>query len=159
MNVTGEPDHWLVVFHTEPRGLCRFVPGRFKHVSALAYIAENDQWLLYDVGRNGTHIAVIAGSDFADWRDKWRGAVFVQMRKVKPGRLFFPMLGLSCVMAVKHLIGLRGCVGLPDGLWRCCLRNGGTVIHGFSTFPAASDSRAGFSGAEATGAGHTNLCA
>jgi hypothetical protein len=45
-----EPTSWCVVFNARPHpGWAKWVPGRFKHVRAYAFIPATRTWLFYDV--------------------------------------------------------------------------------------------------------------
>lgn len=128
---TIDPVDWIVVFRPwSDSWLVRtFVPGRFKHVSACAYLAGNRAWVTYDVGFDGTKIMVIPDGAEADriltpWLD---GCTLIRMRKNHDARCAVALFGW-CAPAVARLIGLRCGALRPQTLYRHCLRNGGQVI-------------------------------
>ncbi len=127
----ADPTDWIVVFRpTTTSWLVRtFVPGKFKHVCACAYLPNLRAWVTYDVGFDGTKIMVIpdgpeASAVLAPWLD---GCTLVRMAK-RPTR------GIAvfgwCAPSIARLIGLRGRYVAPTSLYRECLRNGGTLIDG-----------------------------
>ena len=125
-----EPVQWIVIFHptTESRFVRFICIGRFKHVSALAYLHQLKCWITYDVGFFGTRVTAVPDTQahlLAPWVD---GCTLVAMRKNPEGHRFPPILGW-CVPSIRRLIGLRSSALRPDTLYRHCLRDGGQVIN------------------------------
>lgn len=139
-----DPINWIVVFkpRTESRLIRWFVPGRFKHVSAIAYLDALKAWVTFDVGTRQAKIMVMPEGAQADnvivpWIE---GCTLVRMTK-RPGGGHLPFYGW-CVPAVRHLLGMRSGALRPDTLYRHCLRDGGRIIdephHAGTGSPAAA---------------------
>ena len=48
------PERWLLIFETKCGWRWRWIiPGRFKHVFAVGYVADIDTWMVYSVEREG----------------------------------------------------------------------------------------------------------
>lgn len=133
------PQRWLLIFESK----CgwrwgRFIPGRFKHVFAVGYVAAIDTWMIYSVEREGTHVGGFRpGADF----ERWLAGVIpkagvLKIERVGPAR-GMPWFTFWCVPAVKHLLGLRCGALWPDQLWRYCLANGAEEVVD-ATAPATS---------------------
>lgn len=124
------PNRWSVVFHR--KGYNRFFSliamGRFKHVSAFAWLPEMRVWLLYDVGFRRTVITVMPDNDGSKvvLADLIRGNCMVTLN-AREGRPHVARLGFFCTTAVKHLLGLSGGALRPDALFRLCVREGGEI--------------------------------
>jgi len=127
--VAVEPEEWTVVFHREAssRWFALIALGRFKHVSAFAYLPGLHGWVIHDWQHSGLRVAVLPHSDetcrliasmFGGPSTEW---VKVR-RRPGPSSLSGFRLG-SCVGAVKHLLGLRSLVLRPDGLYRHLMRD------------------------------------
>lgn len=127
-----EPTLWNVVFHpTTATWWLDLLPiGRFKHVSAFAYVHGLRGWVLYDVQLGGTKIVVLpdlpASLDLI--AKLTEGCDIIAMRR-RAGGATGLRLGFWCVPAIKHLIGLRSGALRPDRLRRDCLRHGGQIIN------------------------------
>lgn len=141
-----EPDRWTVVFHVKRASwwveLLAF--GRFKHVSAFAYVPLMRAWLVYDVQQAGTSLTVIPDCDSAiTLLDKLYGdCVMLSVRRQEPcGNAF--RLGFWCVPAIKHLLGVRCGALRPDALYRHLRRNGAELIDNGDAGPAAERHRSG----------------
>jgi hypothetical protein len=126
-----EPTHWMLVFW--PRAakdwVNRWVPGRFKHVSAIGYVARTQMWLFYDIQLPRTVIVAVPqdhGGELVAGRFMTNNAV-LQMPVNLAGRRWGVMTPW-CVGGIKHLIGLKSCALTPDGLWRDCIANGAEVL-------------------------------
>lgn len=128
-----EPDTWILVFHRRsPYWWVRLLAcGRYKHVSAFAWLAPLRAWLVYDVTLDGTRLVLLPESGNAIDRLTAMTAdadLLVMPRRVRKS---YPFLApFYCVPVVKHLIGLRSGALLPIALWRDCLANGAKPIHG-----------------------------
>lgn len=126
----AEATRWNIVFHRKAENWIFGViaMGRFKHVSAFAWVPDCAVWLHYDVGFWHTRITVLpdtveATTCIARLID---GNAVVSM-PVRTGAVPLFRLGLFCTSAVKHLIGLGGSALRPDALFASCLRNGGEL--------------------------------
>jgi hypothetical protein len=125
-----EARRWTVVFHRKAEnrffGLIAF--GKFKHVSAFAWIPELGIWTFYDVGFRRSRI-----THFADGHGARQaiGAIMAGNYGVtveaKNDALPLVRLGFFCTTGVKHLIGLRSGALRPDALFRHLVASGGIV--------------------------------
>lgn len=133
-----EPLSWLLVFQesTGRRWLDRIIPGRFKHVFAIAYLSEPDLWLFYSVSMRRTVVSAIpapAGEQVADRH--MAGATVLRMT-VQPGSSNWgSRIGFFCVPAMKHLVGLRSGALLASTFYRHCLRAGAEILSDGSRYP------------------------
>lgn len=124
------PKVWIVVFHpyTASRTIRLLACGRFKHVSAYAYVPVIKTWLFYDVTLSNTLVMALPdGPEAEEYIGLFtRGAELVSMkpRPHKRARLS----PFTCVSAVKQLIGLSSGALRPDGLYRDCLAAGGVLL-------------------------------
>jgi hypothetical protein len=126
-----EARRWTVVFHrhAENRFFGLIALGRFKHVSAFAFIPELGIWTIYDVGFRRTRIVHLADTDHAKTilAHIVKGNCTVTM-ETREDALPLMRWGLFCTTAVAHLVGLR-CVALrPDALYRQMVKAGGVVL-------------------------------
>jgi hypothetical protein len=127
-----EPDLWFIVFHTRAATpwLNRLPIGRFKHVSAFAYVHGASCWLVCDVQLDCFRQLILPDNartlDYL--AELTEGCAVLHMRK-KFGRGPWFRWGFWCVPAMKHLLGLRSSALRPDTLFRDCLRAGAKVIH------------------------------
>jgi hypothetical protein len=130
MSPEFEPAVWNVVFNREAvAGWARWVPGRFKHVRAYAYLPAQKLWIFYDVKFSGTQLFVVpAGPDAIDAIYSFIGpegvSEIVSVRRLPQRKRLIP-LGNFCTAALRHLLNLPGGALLPDGFYRDCLANGG----------------------------------
>jgi hypothetical protein len=129
-----EPSEWFVVFHRKStnRVLSFLAFGEFKHVSAFGYYAGFKAWLIYDVQWRGTRLLMIPHSEdgkqiIAGWTDDCE---IVKIARGEKRSALSSRIGLYCVSAIKHLIGLRCVAVTPSDLYRHILRNGGMLIDG-----------------------------
>jgi hypothetical protein len=134
----AEPTVWNVVFRRDTTSRwIGMLPGRYKHVSAYAYVPGPNVWLFYDV--QFQHSALILATDGeAAHRMIWtwlQNADVIKMRR--QGGCRGARLGFYCVPAIKHLLGLRSGALLPDGLFKDCLAAGGEPFEGFDGARAA----------------------
>jgi hypothetical protein len=129
--MTGyEPTSWCVVFNLDAAsGWARFVPGRFKHVRAFAFIPKCRTWLFYDVSFAGTELMAIPDGPDA------RAAIWsfigppgkscvVSVPRLPRRRRLFPWSNW-CTTAIRHLLNLPGGAVRPSAFHRDCLRSGG----------------------------------
>lgn len=125
-----EPQSWCVVFNREAAsGWARFVPGRFKHVRAYAFIPKTRTWLFYDVSLGGTSLQAIPdGPDARAAIWSFIGppdvSTIVAIGKLPRRRRWLPWSNW-CTSALRHLLNLPGSALRPDGFYRDCLANGG----------------------------------
>lgn len=128
-----EARRWTVVFHREAENwfFAAIACGRFKHVSAIAFIPELGIWTIYNVGFRRTRITHLADTDHAKTilGEIIRGNCTVTV-EAGEGHLPLMRFGLFCTTAIKHLIGIRSSALRPDKLYRDCLRLGGVVREG-----------------------------
>jgi len=140
------PSDWYVVFHTRSsrRWLSWLAMGRFKHVSAFAYVPGFKAWLIYDVQWSGTQLALLPHpAGLSALMGYTAGCEIIKMTRRRGGARG---LGFFCTTSIAHLLGLR-CVALvrPDALYRCILRHGGEIIgdkHEAKEHSAGGDSEA-----------------
>ncbi len=125
-----EAKRWTVVFHrqAENRFFSAIAMGRFKHVSALAWIPELSQWWIYDVGFRRTRLRILEDGQIAQGvvAGIVRGNATVTI-DVREDGLPWMRLGLFCTTAVSHLLGLRCSALRPDALYRHLVAKGGVV--------------------------------
>lgn len=149
-----EPDTWNVCFHrTAASRLWGWLAcGKYKHVSAFAFIPGSRHWLLYDVHFEGTRLAILPDTPAAFQVIE---AIISDCDVIRitrqTGRAHFVRLGFWCVPAVKHLLGLRSSALRPDALFRHLLRDGGEIIGqaGSAANPARPAVRAAAAGSGA----------
>lgn len=137
-----EPDEWFVVFHTKANGrfINRLAFGRFKHVSAFAYVPGFRLWLHYDAQWTGMRLRVIGHDTLkAQIGDLTRDCVLLKMKRRHVAMPVSTRFGFYCVTAVKHLIGVRCRCLRPDGLYRRLIAEGAEIVHGQQ--PAAAIGR------------------
>jgi hypothetical protein len=125
-----EPTRWTVVFHrkAENRFFSAIAMGRFKHVSALAWVPEVAQWWVYDVGFRRTRLRVLEDGVMAQAAIaaiiKGNATVTVDVRD---DHLPWMRLGMFCTTAVAHLVGVRCAALRPDALYRKLIASGGIL--------------------------------
>lgn len=124
------PQRWMLLFHRRAKTewINRWLPGRWKHVSALGYFAETQCWVWYTFNLRQTWIVA-----WPSTRDDLLVRVLGQadVLSIAPNRdAARPVLAAwTCVGAMKHLIGLRCGALRPDTLWRDCLAAGAKVVN------------------------------
>jgi hypothetical protein len=128
-----EPDRWTIAFHrTSPYWWVRLLAlGKFKHVSAFAWVRDYGIWVYYDITLMGTKLLLLPDSaDATAWiAAQTATADLVQMQRrplTRPVPIIAPF---CCVAAVGHLVGVSGGT-LPSTLYRACLQHGGEPIDG-----------------------------
>lgn len=125
------PPTWYVIFGADPIGhwFDKLLHPGFKHVFAIGYVPDTKQWLIYDVALQRTRIATMSTAQVGGliaWVTKNAVAVEYTPRTSQPSLLH--RLGLWCVPAIKHLLGVR-CVALtPYQLYWYLLRHGGKLV-------------------------------
>lgn len=122
-----EPTEWFIVFHRKSmnRVLSALAFGDLKHVSAFAYCAGFKAWLIYDVTWSGTRIWLADKDAVLRWS---AGCDILKIERTDRRMGPSSRLGLYCVTAIKHLIGLKCVAATPGALYRHILRNGGILI-------------------------------
>ena len=125
-----EPTEWNVVFHTKTQWWWLRWVGKFKHVSAFAYVPGFRAWLVYDTQLSGTRLMLLANGDNARATLKayTTGCEIVTMARQGQSMGIFNRFGYYCVPSVKHLIGLKSTAILPDRLFADCLRSGQLIV-------------------------------
>lgn len=124
------PEVWNVVFNREAAsGWAKWVPGRYKHVRAYAFIPQTRTWLFYDVSFSGTEISAIPhGPDSYDKIFEFIGpqgaSDIVAVRRLPERKRMFPWSNW-CTAALRHLLHLPGSALSPSAFYRDCLDNGG----------------------------------
>jgi hypothetical protein len=144
-----EPQAWCVVFNVEAAsGWARWVPGRFKHVRAFAFVPKTRVWLFYDVNFSGTNLMAIPGdahdpvvkAAIANFIGPPGASYVVGMKRLPVRKRWFPWSTL-CTAALRHLLHVPGHTLRPDGFHRDCLANGGIPFEsddGSTEIPAPS---------------------
>lgn len=124
-----EATRWTVVFHrkAENRFFSLIALGKFKHVSALAWVPELNQWWIYDVGFRRTRLKVIEDGSHAKQMIgsivRGNATVTIDVRNELP----WMRLGMFCTTAVSHLLGVRCAALRPDALYRKLMASGGIL--------------------------------
>jgi hypothetical protein len=158
----GSPSRWLLVFNCKATNwFYRLIAmGRYKHVRAFGYVADCDVYVFYDVQPlEGTTIQIARGDAARRLMLEWTIDADVLAVESSVSREIRWPVPFLCTTTIASLIGLR-CVALtlrPDALYRHCLRNGATVVHGqagCATSPARPDAGPAYEDCPATaGAG------
>lgn len=94
-------------------------PRGFWHVFAFAYDAAGKRWIIYDVNRGGTAVVALTSDQFDVWLPYMRaggGRVLAVDLRARPRA--WMQLGMWCVVAMRHLLGVRSLALRPVGLWR-----------------------------------------
>lgn len=125
------PDRWFVCFTERAAGswITRHLPiGRFRHVSAIGYVAALGVWIFYDVSLGRTTIALDADSpEMESMKVATRDMEILSIPAlISPARV--PRFGFWCVPAIAHLVGIRACALRPDTLHRLLLASGAYVV-------------------------------
>ena len=124
-----EPTRWVLVFQRSSTiWWVRWLnPGRYKHVSAYAYLPGFKAWLIYEVNLIRTSIVVVPdGQEGLGWLyELTRDSDLVAVKRGAHASV--PLLGW-CVPAIARLIGLRSRALRPDRLFRDCIAAGGELL-------------------------------
>lgn len=124
------PRRWLVCFHRGVRtSWVRWIPGRYKHVSAIGFMPEAGMWVFFDPALSGTRIW--AARDDAAGRlvmAQWMEDALVVGIDAPTSASWSVPIGGWCVPAVARLVGVKDCALRPDGLLRLMLRKGGVIV-------------------------------
>jgi hypothetical protein len=125
-----EARRWTVVFHrkAENRFFSAIACGRFKHVSAFAWLPELEIWVFYDVGFRRTRLVHMADGQFAKATigNLCQGNATVTM-EARTDALPLMRWGLFCTTAIAHLVGIRCVSPRPDALYRRMIALGGDL--------------------------------
>jgi hypothetical protein len=125
-----EARRWTVVFHRKADSwfFAAIALGRFKHVSAFAWLPELGIWQFYDVGFRRTRITCQADgvAAHATIAAIMEGNCAVTIAP-RDDNLPLMRLGMFCTTAVAHLVGLRCGALRPDALYRHLIAKGGVV--------------------------------
>jgi len=120
---------WNVVFLRSPRENWWdwLTPEPWRHVCAFGYSVTTESWVIFDVADKHSRISVVDGH----WFDRWvavhrpRFTSILQIHTL-PGGDIRARLGLWCVTAVKHLVGLPSGALRPRALHRDLMIYGAT---------------------------------
>lgn len=129
--VAIEPSVWYLVFyeHSSARWVDWLAWGRFKHVSAIGFLPDQQAWVHYEVGLTRTRIGVFPAGRGADiYITRLRERSVVLAVPAGEGRTRWARVGFWCVPAMAHLIGLKRLFWRPDALFRACLAEGAEVV-------------------------------
>jgi hypothetical protein len=148
--VSYQPEVWNVVFNREAAsGWAKWVPGRYKHVRAYAFIPATRMWLFYDVSFTGTEISAIPhGPDSYAKIFEFIGpdgaSDIVSVRRLPDRKRMFPWSNW-CTAALRHLLQLPGRALSPTAFHRDCLANGGVPFEALdeSTVISGAPERSG----------------
>ncbi len=126
------PSEWFIAFHPHSTLWLAelFSFGRFRHVSAFAFVPGVAVWVFYDPWRYGTQLTLEPdgeGADFAISRaiDGATVVKFISPVVVKPRPA--PLIFL-CTTAVARLTGVRSRALRPDRFLRDCLDDGAEIV-------------------------------
>lgn len=124
-----EPVEWTLVFHTQASSpWFDFIAfGRFKHVSAFAFLPGLNGWVIHDWQFSGLRVVVLPHSDATCRLIRSMFGPDTEWVRVarQPGPVSRTGFRLgTCVGAVKHLLGIRCNALRPDALHRYLLRHG-----------------------------------
>jgi hypothetical protein len=123
-----EPDTWNVVFHPSATRLGRRL-GRFKHVSAFAYVPGFRAWLICDVQWSGLRLCLFSHEAAMRLFTHYTAdCTLVMFTRQHHPMMLASRLGFYCVPAVKCLLGLSCVAVTPDGLYRYLVKHGGCVL-------------------------------
>lgn len=127
-----EPIEWFVSFTREyDRKWVKWLAcGEFRHVTAFGYVKAAGVWVFYDFMASRTRILTVTDhkANLLLGEQAKTGVVVRMPTPVVSDNRPKLKLGLWCVPAVAHLLGLSTCALRPDGLLKHCLDNGGTIV-------------------------------
>lgn len=131
-DMPASPRAWQVCFLGTERRFWwdRFLPSGFRHVFLLGYVPEFKVWLCYDVLFFKTEITLLSGerAGFLLTLAEKDGAVLTWPAPVNPTSAWWLRLGMWCVPAVQHVLGLRCVAMTPKGLHDYLLRQGASPL-------------------------------
>lgn len=141
-----EPDDWIVAFHkTSQYWWVRLLAcGKYKHVSAFAWVLALDCWVVFEVTVAGTKLRLIPGDGATDWlvAHTW-DADLVRVKRQPSYISSYIFCPFCCTSAIASLLGLRCGALRPDALYRHIRANGGIPVDGAARHPAESDDDGG----------------
>ncbi len=127
-----EPREWFVVFHRESmrRWVNILAWGRFKHVSAFGQVPYTKDWVFFDYLTARTRVLSVPDEKSMAFLAHYSklGTIVRMPAPIAADERVKLKLGLWCVTAVAHLLGLSTCALRPDALFRHCLENGGVIV-------------------------------
>lgn len=127
-----EPTDWFVAFHPDsPHWWVRALAcGRFKHVSVMGFVERAQAWVLFDFQMDRSRVLIVGNHEADPVLAYFSGEnTIVRMARPIGRELNLNMsVGLWCVPAAAHILGLKSCALRPDALFRQCLANGGEII-------------------------------
>jgi len=124
------PDEWVLVFYrsTDRRWLNWLACGRYKHVAAVGYVKATRQWLFYNVTLAPTLLLSLPDGEAAVgyFHEFTRDA---DLMRIAPRQAYgFSFMPMTCVTAIKRLIGLKSRALRPSAFYRDCLAAGGKPL-------------------------------
>lgn len=133
---------WFVAFVDYGRNLpWHWLTRRgFRHCFAFAYDPARDTWVYFDPALEAFVVRTLTKEEVNGLVDEiWR--VGGKVLKVRAGTSSprRPRLFANCVTVMLHLLGVRGSVVRPSGLYRLLLRQG--AVPAFEKKHAAHDGR------------------
>lgn len=130
-----EVQRWHFVFHVKHHTWWgeRFIPGRFSHVSAFAYMHLAKVWILVEQSpRTNTRVLVwpeYRADEMPPFLINWTMDSSILAADVRRRSDFRPKTGFSCVGSVKDLIGSRSRALSPEGLFHDLVREGAKIVY------------------------------
>ncbi|TXH12884.1 MAG: hypothetical protein E6R03_12155 [Hyphomicrobiaceae bacterium] len=105
-------------------------PLAFQHCFAFFYDPSAERWMLYEVNRGGAGILALKGDEFDRWLTfmRWQGGRVLRIDTPPPRNRPPFQLGMWCVVAVRHMVGIRSRAIRPIGLWRDLLKAGASEV-------------------------------
>jgi hypothetical protein len=127
-DIPATPRYWQVCFMGVDRRFWwdRFLPLGFRHVFLLGYVPEHRLWICYDVLFFKTEITLLSGerAGFLLTLAEQEGEVLTWPAPVDARPTWWLRLGMWCVPAAQHVLGVR-CVAItPKGLHDYLVRRG-----------------------------------
>lgn len=126
-----EPSRWYLIFSrdTDRRFLRWLAMGRYKHVSAVGYVSDQQIWIFVDPRMKRTVIEVVRDGKMAEARLAlaFGSHDVLQLPQNEPSTWRLRP-GLWCVPIVAHLVGVASCALRPDRFYRDCLAAGAEII-------------------------------
>lgn len=129
LHAAGTPSRWILAFarRSTSRWVNR-VPGKYKHVMAMGYVAEMDSWVFFDWRLGHADIYAARGDGAKQLMAHYADGADLLGMPARRDRSAAIRCGLWCVPSVKHLVGIRGGALRADALWRDCLRQGAEIL-------------------------------
>lgn len=147
-----EPQDWFIVFHRSASSwwLETLAWGRYKHVSAFAYVTGFDAWIFLDAEWKGLRIVFSRHETARRQIAKYSELCdIVKFRRTGETMALNSRLGFHCVTTIKHLLGIRARGTLqPTGLYRYLIANGGERFNDAESAGRSNAQRGADAGAE-----------